>query len=106
MDRSSGDSRPTDPPALPLDLRHTAILLEARRHFVAAKIRNPRLDSAAEHLCIPTHIAARLPNHRPDVLWLLVALGPRVVPRLAAAATLALPRLGQIPSLLSRIPPH
>src|SRR5438552_8500329 len=106
LDRSSGNGRPTDPPAFSLDFWHAAILLEARRHAAAPKIRNARLDRAAQHLFVPACPAAYFAGYRPDVLWLAVALGTRAVPRHAVAATLDRRGRGKIGALLSWILAH
>src|SRR5271156_636493 len=88
MDRSSGNGRRLDSPAIPLDVRHIAIVLETQRHTLPAEARHARLDCAAEYLRLSACAPADLSGHRSDVLRFFAAVGFSTIPRNKIAATL------------------
>ena len=75
LDRSAGNRVHADPPAIPLDVRHAAGVLETSRHAGTHEIRDARLDRAAQHVSVPASVAAVLSGDR------------SAVPRLAGACT-------------------
>ena len=75
LDRGAGDRRRADSPALPLDLRHAAIVLEASRHAGAAALRHAGLCGAAEYFSVPAFAAAGFAGDRSAVSGSLALWG-------------------------------
>src|SRR4029077_11934109 len=103
LDRSAGNAGRADPPALPLDVWHAAIFLEAQQHIVQAKIRNSWMDRAAEHFHFSAGPAAHLSNHRPDVSRLGGAVGACTIAHRTNAAVVDYGRRGTLRIVLSWI---
>src|SRR5579859_5226201 len=74
MDGSPGDAGTAYSPALPLDVWHLAVFLEAQRHAFPPKAWHARLGCAAEHFCVSASASAHLSADRfivPVVRWAL-----------------------------------
>src|SRR5262249_55606045 len=102
VDGSTGDAGGVDSAAVPMDVRHAAIFLEASRYVVPAKVRHARLDCSAKHFCFPTGAAIDLTDYLSDVPWLNCGLGADAAETIvAAAAELGYSRLGAIGAVFS-----
>src|SRR5262249_41256780 len=77
--------RPAHPPAIPLDLRHAAIILETQQHPFPLQLRHTRLDCLAKYLRVSARASAHLPDHRFALPGLGGAVGAGKAPSLLAA---------------------
>src|SRR5208282_4031718 len=90
----------SDPPALPLDIRHVASGLEAPRHGRESTLRNPWLGGYSQHFPFSDPASTRLAVDRSSLCSDTCAVGPRAASHRSPPATLDFARCREIADFL------